>query len=576
VGHQNRAICRKDGAKMGATVLEFKPRESLIEFVKGRENVSLIRRNGGRKSSENMAIHGDNLAALAALKAGFGTAKEKFKVDVIAIDPPYNVGGNQGYQNVWKGKSEKERDWAGDHGKFLDFMEPRLKIARQLLSEQGVIFINICDGEYARLKILMNQIFGEENDIGTFIWNKGRGAAGSHVSASHEYIICYAKDKTKAPSLQQKKPYAELMIKKSKELLEQFSFEEAQKQFKKWISEMKAKGLLKPGEAAYSEIHPTNYRLFHADNSCAQDDPKGKRCRKALAHPKTKKPCPVPKNGWKWTEETLDRLVSEGKIYFGHDHSVVPKIIRYLDEQMFQRPLTMIFDGSDGKDSLPSGVTFTTPKPISLLKTILSFYPEKNARVLDFFGGSGATAHAVVDLNKEDGGKRSWILVEEMGSTFHKVLVPRMKHADPSNDFSTYEVETVPVGGRELLKKFNQHSYDFLSSYHFLDESESVLAEGMNIVGIDKSKDQLVAITVPTARKSKNFFVEELAAIKQTIKKVKAKSVLIYTLHGDTEEPWLGVDKSVLSGTHCKTLSTVGVPDELVKEWNEVLEAMAA
>jgi hypothetical protein len=85
-----------------------------------------------------------------------------------------------------------------------------------------------------------------------------------------------------------------------------------------------------------------------------------------------------------------------------------------------------------------------------------------------------------------------------------------------------------------------------------------------------------VAITIPTERKKKTAFIEELAAIKQTVRKVNAKSVLIYTIHGDSEEPWLGVDKSVLSGTSCKELSTVGVPDELLKEWAEVLEAMAA
>jgi hypothetical protein len=102
--------------EMGATVLKFEPRESLTDFVKNKGKVSLIRRTGGRKSSENMAIFGENLTALAALKAGFGTAQENFKVNLIVIDPPYNVGGNQGYRNVWKGQSEKERDWAGDHG----------------------------------------------------------------------------------------------------------------------------------------------------------------------------------------------------------------------------------------------------------------------------------------------------------------------------------------------------------------------------------------------------------------------------------------------------------------------------
>lgn len=561
---------------MGATVLEFKPRESLTEFVKGKSNVSLIRRTGGRKSSQNMAIFGENLAALAALKAGFGTAKENFKVDLIVIDPPYNVGGNQGYKNVWKGKSEKERDWAGDHGAFLDFMEPRLKIGRQLLSEEGVIFINICDGEYARLKILMNQIFGEENDIGTFIWDKGRGSHAKQISVTHEYVLCYAKNRTKAPSLREKKPQAEPMIFKAQELLASLSYPAAQKEFKKWVRDEAKKGNLRPGEAVYSEIHPISHRLYRIADSCAQDDINGTRCKKKLLHPVTKKLCPIPKNGWKWKEATLDKLVADEMIYFGKDHTIIPKVIKYLDEKMYQNPLSVIYEPSDGAKDLPNGIEFTTPKPVKLLKHLISLYPKKDARVMDFFGGSGTTAHAVIETNKNDAGNRSWIMIEEMGSTYHKILVPRISSVDQSKDFATYEVETVPVGGKELLQKFNQHSYDFLSSYHLLDESESILAEGLNIVGIDKHKNQLVAITVPTARKSKNFFVEELAAIKQTIRKVKAKSVLIYTLHGDTEEPWLGVDKSVLSGTHCKDLSTVGVPDELVKEWNDVLEAMAA
>jgi len=157
---------------MGAAILEFKPRESLKEFTTGRGKVSLIRRTGGKKSSPNMLINGENLATLAALKTGSTTAKDAMSFELIVIDPPYNVGGNQGYKNVWKGVSEKERDWAGDHGAFLDFMEPRLKIGRQLLTEDGVIFVNICDGEYCRLKILMDQVFGEENNMGTIIWRR--------------------------------------------------------------------------------------------------------------------------------------------------------------------------------------------------------------------------------------------------------------------------------------------------------------------------------------------------------------------------------------------------------------------
>ena len=457
---------------MGAVILQFNPREQLKEFTAGRGKVSLIRRTGGKKSSPNMIINGENLATLAALKTGSTTAKDAMSVDLIVIDPPYNVGGNQGYKNVWKGVSEKEREWAGDHGEFLDFMEPRLKIGKQLLTNEGMMFIHICDGEYARLKILMNQIFGEENEVATFIWDKQQGAGGSHAVASHEYILCYAKNKKLAPSLQVKKPMAEVIMKTAKELLENNSYADAQKKFSAWVREQKSAGLLKGGEAQYNKIHPKNGRVFRVDNSCAHDDPNGTRCRKALIHPKTKKPCAVPTNGWKWKEETLDDLVKNGLMWFGDDHTTVPAIIRYLDEYMTELPQTVIRMASSGKDDLPEGIVFTTPKPVELEKYLISIYPKKDARVLDYFAGSGATAHGVIEANKADGGTRSYIMIEEMSSTFNKVLLPRMKFADPKAEFATYETETVPVGGKDLLKRFNQYSFDFLSAYHFIADED--------------------------------------------------------------------------------------------------------
>jgi len=412
------------------------------EFTHDYKSISILKWVNGKKGSRNIAIYGENLKTLTAIKAGFGLAGKQVSVDIIYIDPPYNVGGNQGYRNTWKGISEKERDWAGDHGAFLDFMEPRLKIGRSLLAEEGIIFISICDQEFASMKILMNQIFGEQNELATFIWNKGRAASSSHAAASHEFIICYAKNKLKAPALREEKPSAQLMIDKAKEFIKKYPYEEAQKHFTKWVSEEQKNNKLKPGEAAYNLIHPVNHRLFHADNSCAQDDPSGKRCRKTLTHPITKKPCPVPKNGWKWKEDTLLKLVREDKIWFGKDHSVVPKIIRYLDEQLTQLPLTVINDGSDGKNDLPADISFSTPKPISLVKKLISYYPKHDAVILDYFAGSGTTAAATYSLNNEDGGNRRWILIEEMGSTFNKVLLPRIKHMDKEENFSIFELQT--------------------------------------------------------------------------------------------------------------------------------------
>jgi hypothetical protein len=262
----------------------------------------------------------------------------------------------------------------------------------------------------------------------------------------------------------------------------------------------------------------------------------------------------------------------------GEDHSTVPAIIRYLDEYMTELPQTVIRMASNGKEDLPDGITFTTPKPVALEKYLISLYPKKDARVLDYFAGSGATACGVLEANKADGGSRSFIMIEEMASTYNKVLLPRLKIADPKAEFATYETETVPVGGKDLLKRFSQYSFDFLSAYHFIGDEDSMLVEGMNILGTDKRRGAVVAFTIPDFRKSKYFFEEELSALKKIIKQSKSKSAIIYTLskedHG--EEPWRGVDKSILSGTTCKELNIIEIPDELVEEWNDVLNAMAS
>lgn len=445
---------------MGNVVLDFKPRESLTEFTKGGGKVSLIRRIKGKKSSKNMAIYGENLASLAALKAGSGTSGSPMSVDIIYIDPPYNVGGNQGYNNTWKGKSEKERDWAGDHGAFLDFMEPRLKIGRSLLTEEGIIFVSICDGEYCRLKILMDQIFGASNCLGTIVWNKAQGSSAKHLTAIHEYVLVYAKNAKVAPALQKEKPAAQVMMQKASQLLKENKYEQAQKLYKEWVRDMKKAGQLTGGEAQYNLIHPKSKRIFRVDNTCAHDDPHGKRCRKKLTHPKTGKKCPVPKNGWKWKEETLDRLVKEGRIWFGKDHTTIPTIIKYLDEQLVAAPPTVINMSSNGKNDLPEGVEFTTPKPVKLIQELISIYPKKDAVILDYFAGSGATAHGVHEQNKADGGERSWIMIEEMGSTFHKVMLPRLKYFNDSEEFGIYETDTATVGDKQLLKVFQKYSMD--------------------------------------------------------------------------------------------------------------------
>ena len=535
-----------------------------------------------------MAIYGENLASLAALKAGSGISGTPMNVDVIYIDPPYNVGGNQGYKNTWRGKSEKERDWAGDHGAFLDFMEPRLKIGRSLLTEEGVIFVSICDGEYCRLKILMDQIFGSQNCLGTIIWNKNQGSSGKHLAAVHEYILVYAKSYNKCPPLEKEKEAAQMMIEKAHDLKNQtYSYTEAQIIFKQWVNDKKKEGVIGSGESPYRLLHPETFRPFSDTPSCAQDKPET-RYNKPIKHPITNKPCSVPKKGWKWKKDTLlkmvkydsyikgDNFVIAGQLVYGKDETKIPRKLQYLDEKMEQIFPSVIKTSYGGDKDLPSGISFSTPKPVQLIKILLKSYPRKDVVVLDYFAGSASTAQATHELNTEDGGNRSWIMIEEMGSTFHKVLLPRIQHFN--ENFGIFKTETAAVGNKQLLKAFEQYSFDFLSAYHNLDDSSSIKIEGINVLGYDDKTSRLIAMTVPTDRKNVHHFEEELAAIKAAVKSSRSKSVMIYTInrHNGKEEPWLGVDKSILSGTPCRKLDIIEIPDQLIDEWNEVLIGMAA
>jgi DNA modification methylase len=537
-----------------------------------------------------MVIHGENLATLAALKAGSGTSGQSLKVDLIYIDPPYNVGGNQGYRNVWKGKSEKERDWAGDHGSFLDFMEPRLKIGKALLKEDGIIMVSICDGEYCRLKILMDQVFGQDNCLGTIIWNKNQGSAAEHLAAIHEYVLLYARDKRKAPALKKAKIGAELLVNKSKDLKEsKIPYTEAQKQFKSYIKDLLGAGTITSGESPYSLLHPKTFRAFQATPSCAQDKPET-RCHKPLKHPVTKKSCKVPAKGWKWSEATLDKMakhdsytvgngfVIAGQLVYGENENTVPRKLQFLDEKMEQIFPSVISTSYGGHKDLPSGVEFSTPKPVAFIKELIKAFPNPDAVVLDYFAGSGSTAQAVHELNLEDSGQRSWIMVEELGSTFNNVLMPRIDHFDSSKDYAIYETNSADVSNRELIKTFQKYSFDYLAAYHRLQDSTPVSKEGMSVLGIDDGTKRVVAMTIPSLRKGQHFFEEELALLKDAIKKSGATSALIYTVttNDPHEEPWIGIDKSVFSGTLCKQLQIVEVPEKLVKEWEDVLAGMEA
>jgi hypothetical protein len=434
----------------------------------------------------------------------------------------------------------------------------------------------------------MDEIFGESNLIGTIVWDKGQGSPGSHLVVSHEYVLVYAKDKGKAPAFQTAKKSATLVSEIALKLFNTHGYKTGYREFKEWFKTAVKDGTITAGEKLYNKLHPGDGRVFTSDNSCAQDDPRGTRCRIELTHPVTKRKCPVPANGWKWNEATMRELTSAkecfvgdgyvvcGEFCYGRDETTVPRRIRYLEGQEVQRPKSILACASDGKTELPEGVSFATPKSVRFLTQLLSWIPKKDCVVLDYFAGSGSTAHAVERLNETDGGKRSWIMVEEMGSTFENVLLPRLKQS--VGEFAIYTTESVSVGSKEIASFFTAYSQDFLSAYHNYDERAVVVSEGLSVLGIDQKSSQLVCMALPSMRKSANFFLKELSLLKAEIQKSKARSVIIYAVRSEdgTDEPWRGNDKSILSGTSCNKLEIVELPRELVQKWADSLDALVA
>ena len=315
--------------------------------------------NYGYDYTDNILIEGDNLASLLAMR------ESGEKVDVIYIDPPYNTGNEFVYNDKIVDKEDSFK-----HSKWLSFMEKRLKVARDLLTDEGVIFVSIDDNEQANLKLLMNEVFGKKN-VETMVWNKtAEGNSGSlkqvkRIRSIHEYICIGYK--------------------------------------------------YKPG-IVFNKIQEPNEKL--GSNSLTTANLAKNNSQKKnkeedifdIVAPNGK----VWRDEWKFKKEKIDKLLNDNMLYFGKSGNNKPRLIipTGLDRTVYQTSIFNIGSPTLGKKDLKNvlDAEFSYPKPISLIKRFLQLYPNKNAKVLDFFAGSGTTGHAVLELNKEDGGSRSFIL----------------------------------------------------------------------------------------------------------------------------------------------------------------------
>lgn len=371
----------------------------------------LLKRNdslsAGAQDSGNLLVQGDNLLALKALLPYYAG-----QVKCIYIDPPYNTGNENWVYNDNVNSSEI-REWLGRvvgregedlsrHDKWLCMIYPRLNLLREFLRDDGLIFISIDENEHQYLRLVVEEIFGNANHIETIIWKKsyGGGAKSKHIVNLHEYIICFAKN------IDRVEPFE---LPPNQEFL---------KYYKLTDEKITTRG---------------PYRLQPLATTSMD------------ARPNLRYPIPFdgeeiwPEKQWQWSKERVLKALNDNELVFmkkGSRWTVSYK--QYLKdadgEERKQKPYSII-EGvytqqgtNEIKGIFGDGKAFSFPKPTKLIKHLIQMCTNDNDVILDSFAGSGTTGNAVLDLNKEDGGTRRFILVEMDERICREITAERLRH----------------------------------------------------------------------------------------------------------------------------------------------------
>jgi len=338
----------------------------------------------------NKIIHGDNLDALKALLPEY-----EGRINCIYIDPPYNTG-NEGWVYNDNVNDPKMRKWLGQvvgkeaedltrHDKWLCMMYPRLKLLHKLLANDGAIFISIDDNEQANLKLICDEIFGGGNFINSIIWQKKYSPQNDakYLSDMHDFIILYSKNKS---------IFKRNLLPRTEEQNLRYKNPDNDHRGVWKSSDLSAKRITE--KDIYEIITPSGRQIL---------PPKGR--------------------SWVVGREKFNELLLENRIWFGENGDNVPSVKKFLSEvQDGTVPVTLwlrneVGDNQEARQILKaifneSNAPFDTPKPPRLMERIIRLCTNENDIILDSFAGSASTAHAVLNLNKQDGGNRKFILVE--------------------------------------------------------------------------------------------------------------------------------------------------------------------
>ncbi|MBN1139356.1 MAG: site-specific DNA-methyltransferase [Anaerolineae bacterium] len=355
---------------------------------------------------DGVLVCGENFQALNVLRE-----KWQGRIKCVHIDPPYNTQTSGFlYKNNYQ------------HSSWLAMMDDRIRAGISMLSSDGSFQCHIDENEYERL-LLLFECF-QIPDAGTIVWDKRNPMnAGQGIATQHEYIIF--RSWQEGPIYLHNENILS-MLKAVKRIVQKHGSvtEEARSEYVAWLNNNPR---LSGGEKAYRYLDDEG-RIYQSVSLRAPEPRTHPKFFKPLIHPVTGKPCAVPPNGFSRTPETLQTMIDQGEILFGVDETTQPRQKMPLTQDSRRQIPSLIQDGRKGKsDVSPLALDFPYCHPVSLYKELIGAVSHSLGDViLDFFAGSGTTAHAVINLNREDGGSRKYILVE-VGEHFDTVLKPRIQ-----------------------------------------------------------------------------------------------------------------------------------------------------
>jgi len=384
-------------------------------------------------ATRNLFIEGDNLDALKLLQETY-----LGKIKLVYIDPPYNTGKDFIYKDNFstdvgdylqqsnqadleRGRLVANTEANGRfHSDWLSMIYPRLKLARNLLRDDGAILISIDDNEADNLRKVCDEIFGEENFIGQIVWQRSKKGDSKLIAKVHEYILCYVRDKDSVLASgiwRRPKEGAEQVLSKYAELRASLGTDHdaIRAEMQAWYKQLPNDD---PRKAHKHYNWSDDRGLYFADNFAGPDDGRESRPRHDILHPVTGKSCKKPSTGWRWDEEKTKWALAQTppRIHFGPDETTIPTRKSYLFE-IDSEPYSSVFyrDGRSATlevEELVGKGWFPFPKNTDVLTELIELVTKPDDIILDFFAGSGSTGHAVMKVNQAHGSKRRFILAQ--------------------------------------------------------------------------------------------------------------------------------------------------------------------